>query len=230
MRTLLRAILLFGLPSRLAVLAANLLGYQVHHTARIGFSFISVDGLKMGPGTLIGHGNQIRGPFDVVMSERAKIGHFNTISRAAEGISVGKATLSMGVWSAVTARHRLDLCSSISIGNFSTVAGTGSQLWTHGYVHDLEGIGRYRIDGSIEIGNNVYIGTMCFISMGVNISDGIIVGGGSSVAKDLVEQGVYVSGPLRQLARPKDPDVRSDLTAVDPGLSCDRVYRKGSTP
>ncbi len=230
MKRQLRALLLFCLPSRLASIVGNCLGYRIDRTARIGFSMVLVDRLEMGAGTIIGHGNQIKGPITIEMAERAKIGHFNTVSRAAQGISVGPSTLRMGVYSAVTARHRLDLCTDISIGDYSTVAGTGCQLWTHGYVHEMEGIARYRIDGPIVIEDNVYIGSMCFISMGVRMAKGVIVGGGTAVAKDLLEPGLYVSGPLRQLPRPPEPDQRADLEAVDPARSCDRVYRKRSAP
>lgn len=229
MKRLLRALLMFALPSRLAVIAANLLGYRIHPSAHIGFSVILVDALEMGPGALIGHGNRASGPFSIIMAHDAKIGHFNTISRGPIGVATGSSTLRIGVWGQATARHRLDLTCSITIGDYTTIAGTGCQLWTHGYVHDVDGIGRYRIDGPIVIEDNVYIGSMCFISMGVRIAKGVIVGGGASVAKDLIEPGLYVSGPLRQLARPPEPDQRADLERVDPALSCDRVYRKRET-
>ncbi len=222
----LRAVLLFVSPGRAAPFFASRLGYQVANSARIGFSWIDIDELIMADGAQIGHFNQIRGPFLLRMEQSSKIGHFNTLSRAALGISVGKSDLYMGVWSAITARHRVDLSASIRIGNYSTVAGTACQLWTHGYIHETEGLGRYRIDGSIHIGDNVYIGSMCFISMGVRIGNGVIVGGGTAVAKDLIEPGLYVSSPLRQLARPQDPETRADLEPVDEALSCDRVYRK----
>lgn len=221
-----RAVLILFLPGPLARYVGNRMGYRIAPTARIGLSWIDVDALEMADGAIIGHGNQIRGPFSIMMDSNAKLGHFNTVSRARLGISVGAATLTMGIWSAVTARHRLDLCQSIHIGHYSTVAGTGSQLWTHGYVHEREGLGRYRIDGAIEIGDNVYVGTMCFISMGVRIASGAIIGGGSAIAKDIAEPGLYVSSPLRMLPRPAEPDTRDDLEPLDKALSCDRVYRK----
>lgn len=225
-KRLFRAILLFLLPAALARIAGNALGYRIAPTARIGLSWIAADELIMADGAYIGHFNQLRGPFIVDMAANAKIGHFNVLSRAPLGVTVGRSTLTLGVWSAVTARHRLDLSTSIHIGDYSTIAGTGCQLWTHGYVHETEGLDRYRIDGAIHIADNVYIGSMCFISMGVRIAKGVIVGGGSSVAKNLVEPGLYVSSALRMLPRPGDPDQRSDLEPVDKSLSCDRVYRK----
>jgi acetyltransferase-like isoleucine patch superfamily enzyme len=225
-KRLLRALLLFVLPSPLARMAGNALGYRIAPTARIGLSWIDADALTMAEGAYIGHFNQFRGPFAVEMAANAKIGHFNTLSRASMIVSVGPSTLTLGIWSAVTARHRLDLTTSIHIGDYSTIAGTGCQLWTHGYVHETEGLGRYRIDGAIHIADNVYIGSMCFISMGVRIAKGVIVGGGSSVAKNLLEPGLYVSSALRMLPRPGDPDQRPDLERLDASLSCDQVYRK----
>jgi hypothetical protein len=40
----------------------------------------------------------------------------------------------------------------VVIGDYSTLAGIGIQVWTHGYVHDTSGPGRYRIDGAVRIG------------------------------------------------------------------------------
>lgn len=225
-----RTLLLLLLPTRLSRPIVNRLGYRIARGARVGFSLVMCDRLVMAAGSQIGHFNQIRGPFDIVLGHNAKIGHFNTLSRAAIGITVGGSALSLGEWAAVTARHRLDLTSDICIGNFSTIAGTACQLWTHGYVHDMDGIGRYRIDGPIVIEDNVYIGSMSFISAGVRIAKGVIVGGGSAVAKDLLEPGLYVSGSLRQLPRPPLPQTREDLEPVDPALSCDRVFRKRPRP
>jgi acetyltransferase-like isoleucine patch superfamily enzyme len=226
MKNIIRALLLAIFPTSVVRSLVNVLGYNLEPGARVGFSWVCCDNLEMSGSSRIWHFSKLTGPFSAILAEHSYIGHFINITRGRMGVSYGGSVLTLGRYANVTSRHRLDLCQSISIGDFSTIAGNGSQLWTHGYIHEETGLERYRIDGGIIIGKNVYIGSMCFISMGVQIADGIIVGGGSSVAKNLSEPGMYVSGSLRYLPRPQDPDTRTDLTRVDPALSVDRVYRK----
>lgn len=230
MKVYVRAALLAIFPTSVVRRVVNRMGYDIAAGAKIGFSWVACSGLEMKKNSRIWHFSKLTGPFVATLDENSYIGHFINATRGRIGVSYGESVLKLGLSSNITSRHRLDLCCSITIGNFSTIAGNGSQLWTHGYVHEMEGIARYRIDGPIVIEDNVYIGSMSFISMGVRIAKGVIVGGGTSVAKDLLKPGLYVSGPLRQLPRPPEPDQRADLEAVDPALSCDRVYRKRSAP
>ena len=219
------AILLLIFPTRLVRWAVNLCGHSLQGGARVGFSWVCVDRLEIAATGRIGHFNRCTGSIRIILGERGQIGHFNTIVRA-RAMRGGPSDLTLGRIAKITSRHRLDMSCSISIGDFSTVAGTGSQLWTHGYVHEMEGAGRYRIDGPIVIEGNVYIGTMSFISGGVRIVRGVIVGGGATVAKSLLEPGLYVSAALRQLPRPGDPEEREDLEAAPRYPSEDIVYRK----
>ncbi len=106
------------------------------------------------------------------------------------------------------------------------MAGTDSQVWTHGYVHDREGAGRYRIDGEVKIGANVYIGSRCIVTAGVRIADGAMVGAGTTVARDLPNASLYVAGLLRELPRPPAPEQRSDLELQRQAGLTETVYRK----
>jgi acetyltransferase-like isoleucine patch superfamily enzyme len=231
------------LPARAARILLNGTKFRIDKSAKIGLSWIEIERLSLGAGARIGHFNVLRiraleadqqsylshlnrlvGPYSIRLAAQAGIGNRNQIVRSPAN-SDTDAVLSLGTWAKVTSGHYLDMTSSISVGDYSTIAGFGCQLWTHGYIHAERGLDRYRIDGSIEIGSNVYIGTMCFISMGVSIVDGAIVGGGTSVAKDLSQPCLYVSSPIRCLPRPPDPASRGDLERV-PSQSGDIVYRK----
>ncbi|MGZ9710859.1 acyltransferase [Glaciimonas sp. GNP009] len=177
----------------------------------------------------IGRMNMVHGPIDLIIGKRSCVGNTNKITRAPQDIvAVGRGVLRLGELSSITANHRVDCASSVRLGNFTTLAGAGSQIWTHGYIHDTQGPGRYRIDGGIEIGNNVYIGAGCIISMGVRIASGAIVGAGVTVARNLDEPGLYVSAAIRQLPRPSPPDERVDLRPVLDARLCERVYVKTS--
>lgn len=239
-------LVLFLFPTSLVRSVLNFSGHSIRAGAKVGFTFfwcdlVALDGnvrighfnfigvstLLMRKAARVGHLNIIKGPFHVVLRERAALGNRNRILRARSGVSVGTAQLRLGLGAKITSDHRIDCTQSVIFGEHSILAGAGSQLWTHGYIHDVEGAGRYRIDGRIVIEDNVYIGSACLISMGVRIGKGIIVGGGTSVASSLTELGLYVSAPIRRLARPASPDHRTDLSrVVDKRLIEKKVYIK----
>jgi acetyltransferase-like isoleucine patch superfamily enzyme len=234
------------LPSPMACLALRALGYSVGIKVKIGFSFVFVDSLSLGDNTSIGSGcilicnsitlkqsayigrlNILHGPFSVILCKYAAIGNGNKITRGPLiDVTSGRAFIRLGVLSKVTADHRIDLTRSVVFGKYTTLAGVESQIWTHGYVHALTGPGRYRIDGSVVLGDNVYIGSGSIICSGVRIDSSIQVGAGTVVSKSLSEKGVYVSQGLRVLPLPADPNLRQDLS-VDEAVSGEIVFTKG---
>lgn len=238
-----RSLLLFMLPARAArLLLSGPRRRAIHPSARIGFSWIDVDSLELGPKSRIGHlnvvrirslklgpggfihmANRVRGPLDFEAGPNAGLGNSNTVRKIESGSR--PALLKLGIWAKITSRHHVDMTESVTLGDYTTIAGAGSQIWTHGYVHAEEGLDRYRIDGPVTLGNNVYIGSMSFISMGVSIADGVIVGGGAAVGKSLLEKGLYVSSPIRCLPRPADPETVAGLER-DTSIDLEIVYRK----
>ena len=245
-RTLMSASAALLLPSALARLALGLLGHRVAPGARIGFSLLLVPRLQLGPGSSIGHfnlihvrrlvlgvdssigrSNLLNGRISVLLAQRAALGNRNRVLRApVPEVASGPASLRIGHWSKITADHKIDCTCSVRIGRYATVAGSGSQVWTHGYVHARQGPDRYRVDGPVYIGNNVYIGSACIVTTGVQIADGIIVGAGTTVARSLTAPGMYVSAGIRQLDRPAAPDSRADLQRIDDPRLCETVFRK----
>lgn len=248
LRLLASALIILCLPSAMCRPMLRLLGHDISSQARFGFSLVWADKLVLQGDSRIGHFNLLRlrrlvmrrgaylgrsnvihGPISVSLAERAAIGNNNKIVRGPRGqVVAGPACLRLGELAKITAEHRLDCTTSVSMGAFTTMAGTSCELWTHGYVHDQTGPGRYRIDGPVRIGNNVYIGSASIITAGVTIADGVIIGAGTTVARSLLEPGLYVSAGLRQVKRPNDPDQRADLMLVQDKQLCERVYVKRS--
>lgn len=244
MKKLITAFIAFFFPSFLAAFFLRLLGHKVQQGCKIGFSIIMVKRLSLSRGSRIGHFNIIKcesldmaprayfgrfnvvsGAMDVAMKETAAIGNMNVITRAPLGVTYGVARLEMGILSKFTAMHKVDMTRSIFIGDYSTFAGQGSQVWTHGYYHHRSGPGRFRIDGEIHIGNNVYIGSACMVNAGLTIADGVTVGSNSTISKSLTEAGMYVSQPLRFI--PSDPaEVEKRLKPVEVENLSEIVYEK----
>ena len=241
----LSSLLLFLLPTKYARLVLPRSSYKIEKGANVGFSWLAVRQLAMRAGSRIGHLNYIkcdrvalrggaliqnmnliRGPFSVFMDHRGQIGNRNVITRAPSGVTWGRSQLRIGFNSKITAGHKVDCCRSIKIGGNSIVAGLASQLWTHGYVHEPSGE-RFRIDGSITIGNNVYISSACVINAGIVIGDNITVGTHSCVSKNLMSSGLYVNSPLRYIDRTPEQLIAT-LVPVDDDSLCERVYKKNS--
>ena len=245
MRRWLTCLVVLGLPTRWKPALLTALGHRVHRRARIRCSLVLADRLLLGadasigrfnllacrrivmrPGAAIGSLNMVRGPLDLWLDTRAAIGNRNVITRARHPVSYGAAQLRLGELSKLTSGHHVDCMQSVRLGRFSTIAGLGSQLWTHGYAHASTGRNRARIDGRIRIGDNVYVGSHCCLSAGITIADAVTIGGHSSVAGDLLAPGLYVSQPLRHL--PYVPFEQLDRLARLPDAGMvEPVYWKG---
>jgi acetyltransferase-like isoleucine patch superfamily enzyme len=244
LRKLLTTLVILSTPNFLKVRLLDLLGHHVSTKSKIGLCFIRAESIYLAAGACIGHFNLIdcrrlvllegayieslnliRGPISVWMASRAGIGKRNNIKRSAKPVTYGPAVLRLGVLTKITLGHLLDCTRSIRFGNFTTVAGVGSQFWTHGYFHASLGPDRFRVDGDIVVGNNVSIGSACVFSAGVQVADAIQVGSHSSVAKSLDKPGIYVSQSLRYIPA-NLAEIEARLERVDPALVCERVYRK----
>jgi acetyltransferase-like isoleucine patch superfamily enzyme len=106
---------------------------------------------------------------------------------------------------------------NVSIGDYSIFAGADTQVWTHGYVHEKVGAGRFRVDGEIIIGNNVYIGLRCVFNPGVKIADGVTIGSNSTISKSITKPDLYVSQPLRYVDYNHDA-IRNRLNKAEGAL------------
>jgi len=150
-----------------------LYGYNLHPTARIGFSWIYPSHLFMAPGAKIGHFSTAIHLDEIRMDAKSSIGRNNWIT----GFSSLKITkhfqhqpdrksiLLMAEGSAITKNHHLDCTSPISIGKFTIIAGYQSQFLTHA-IDIIE---------SRQDSNPITIGSYCFVSTNVLILGGSIL-------------------------------------------------------
>jgi len=237
---------IFIFPSRILPPILRFFGHCVPSRVSIGFSLIWADKIALGQGIKIGHFNLINarkillkndakigrlnvvyGPLDLHLSCKACLGNSNKIVRAKVGsVTVGVSVLRLGYLTKITSKHYIDCTCSVVFKDYSILAGIGSQIWSHGYVHEISGPGRYRIDGRVYIGHNCYVGSMSIINSGIRICDGVIIGSGVVISKNISEPGLYVSAPVRKLPRPEDPDSRSNLEIVNGNSLCERVYKR----
>ena len=205
-------------PNKITVFFLNILGHKISFKAYVGFSLIFTEKIYMAPNSKINHFNiinidkillkekakinsynRIKGPMYLLLGKSASITNKNIIHRAISPISYGISIFKLGDFSNIVSGNLIDCTRSVILGSNTTIAGIGSQLWTHGYVHSKRGMERIRIDGEINIGNNVYIGSRSIINSGVKVNNSITVGSNSNVSKSLINEGLYVSQPLRYI-------------------------------
>lgn len=232
------------LPSFILRVVLRLFGFKIGNGVKIGFSIIKSntiilennvkighfnlilnDKIHLKEDSIIGYLNILKGPFSVLLDNKAAIGNKNYMTRAKTGITFGKSLLHLGNLTKITVGHHLDLTQSIIFGENSILAGIKSQLWTHGYYHADIGKDRIRIDGEIYIGNNVYIGSSCVFNPGVKVGNSIHIGGGSTISKDLNKSGMYVGQGLRFIENNIDT-VKNKLTKIVDKNLVEQVYKK----
>lgn len=244
MKKKLTGILTFFLPNFILAPILRLLGHRIGKNVKIGFSFLFIGKITLNDSVEIGHlnlflndeifcSNQskigyfniLKGPFILKLSKNAAIGNKNYFTRANMGVTYGESVLELGELTKITTAHHIDLTRSITFGNFSILAGINSQMWTHGYVHENQGSGRFRVDGSINIGDNVYIGSRCIINPALTVSNAISIGAGSVVAKNLTEKGMYVNQQLRFIEQDFET-TKAKLKKVEVDNLVEEVYFK----
>ena len=97
--------------------------------------------------------------------------------------------------SALIMKHNLDLSDNITIDDNTTIAGVGTQIWTHAFYKSATRSAK--VTAPVKIGKNCYIGSNAIICAGVTIGDNIAVGANATVSKDLTKPGLYVNQALR---------------------------------
>lgn len=161
--------------------------YEIHSQAYIGFSWIYPDKLYLKKNARIGHLNICKNIAKVKMMEHSIIGSLNWIT----GFPLGTKSkhfnneinrmpaLILEKHSAITGRHLIDCTNTITIGAFTTVAGSRSQLLTH----SIDIIQSKQTSSPISIGKYCFIGTNSVIVKGSVIPHYSVFGAMSLINK-----------------------------------------------
>jgi acetyltransferase-like isoleucine patch superfamily enzyme len=190
-------------------------GFEIAPDARIGFSILDVDHLKVESGARIGHGNLltrtrsvtlghaaeigfcnvVRGGDDVRLDDFSTVMRFNVLNSIPDNDAAGPtdARLTLGKGAYVVSGHRIDFTDRISIGKNVIIAGRNSSLWTH----------NRQATGPIEIGDWCYVGSEVRIAPGATLGAESILGMGA-VLTGRAEAGKMHGGvpakPIRELS------------------------------
>ena len=111
----------------------------------------------------------------------------------AKGISIGNNS-GIGI--------RAQVRGPLSIGD-NVMMGPDVIILTHGHIYDLIDIPMCKqgsaLPKKVTIGNDVWIGTRSIIMPGVNIGNGVIIGAGAVVTKDVPDFAIVGGGPAKVL-------------------------------
>ena len=91
------------------------------------------------------------------------------------------------------------ICSLVTIGSDCFI-GHGAKFVNDDFHTGGPARGDTSLYGRTEIGNGVSIGTNATI-LPVRIADGIVVGAGAVVTRDLAEKGIYAGNPARLIRK-----------------------------
>jgi acetyltransferase-like isoleucine patch superfamily enzyme len=179
--------------------------YEIDYDSYIGFSWLYPEHLILKKGAKIGHLNFCKNIKLLKLEQNSIIGALNWITgfpiieNYSGHFSKEKyrmPQLLLGKHSAITSRHYIDCTNSISIGDFSTIAGLRSQFLTHSINIQKSEQGSERI----EIGMYCFLGSGCTILSGSRIPDYSVIGAMSLVNKQLTNTyTLYAGVPVEKL-------------------------------
>ncbi|VWX62462.1 conserved hypothetical protein [Burkholderiales bacterium 8X] len=159
--------------------------YEIADDARIGLSYIFPGELVMKEKAFIGHFNVAIHLGRLECGAHSVIDRSNWITGHPPGgahfrhRTLREPTLSVGDHAAITKKHIIDCTDRIDIGAFTTIAGYHSQLITHG-INVMEG----RQDCKpIRIGAYCLVGTRVTVLGGAALPDRSVLGAGSVLNK-----------------------------------------------
>jgi acetyltransferase-like isoleucine patch superfamily enzyme len=164
----------------------KVMGYNIHSTCKIGFSWVFPKKLIMKSHAKISHFTVIKGLEKLYLGQYSIIGKGNWISgytvnglKHYENQCGRKSELIIGEHSAVTNAHIIDCTNSVTIGHFTTIAGYGSQIITHSI--DLDHCRQW--SETIKIGDYCFIGTNTVILGGSSLPSYSVLGAKSLLNK-----------------------------------------------
>ena len=166
----------------------HLLRYEVSAVARIGFSFISAERVRLEDGARVGHLNIVKGLSILSLGSNARIGNGNWLTAYPSSGSAHFASeqtrlpgLRIGNEGAITSLHILDCTNLITIGQGATLGGWRSQVLTHG----IDFAQNRQRSAPVDVGQYSFIG-----------SAGMLLPGSSFPAHSVLGAHSCVTGPL----------------------------------
>ena len=171
--------------------------YKIHPTARIGLSYIYPKQLIMGEGARIGHLNVAIHLELIQMDKNCSISQKNWITGFPlsnksnfQDFPDRKPYLIMKEDSSITKQHHIDCTDMVIVGEFTTIAGYGTQILSHSFSLEKNS----QACAPIQIGHHCWVGTRSIILPGSVLPSQSVLGAGAVLQKKYMESFVLYGG------------------------------------
>jgi acetyltransferase-like isoleucine patch superfamily enzyme len=171
--------------------------YKIHPTARIGLSYIYPKQLIMGEGARIGHLNVAIHLELIQMDKNCSISQKNWITGFPlsnksnfQDFPDRKPCLIMKEDSSITKQHHIDCTDMVIVGEFTTIAGYGTQILSHSFSLEKNS----QACAPIQIGHHCWVGTRSIILPGSVLPSQSVLGAGAVLQKKYTESFVLYGG------------------------------------
>lgn len=184
------------------IVARYVYRWDIHRTAYIGPSVLTVRSMSMGPGASIGGRNVITNIDELHLGEGATIGSGNMIKgwwdHPTQTLPERNPSVYLAEHAQIASYHYIDCVDSLELGRHAAIAGFRSTVLTHtiDLVRD-----RY-VAGSVVLGDYAVAMSGCLLSAGSRIPARSVVGAGSVVATKLTEELTFYRGNPAEAVRP----------------------------
>lgn len=166
--------------------------YDISRNVSIGFgTVINCNTLEIGSHSIIGNLVRVKNIDHLKIGNRSLVNSSCMFCGPIEALKTFQRDVSIGDYANIQCGHYFDVVAPITMKNYVTIAGKGTQMFTHSF--DIEG---NRLDGAITIEEHVYVGSCCIVNLGVHIGERIVLQAGTVVNKSIEESGVYASQNL----------------------------------
>lgn len=171
--------------------------YQIHPTAHIGLSYIYPKQLIMGEGARIGHLNVAIHLEKIQMDKNCSISQKNWITGFPlkdksnfQDFPNRKPYLIMKEDSSITKQHHIDCTDMVIVGEFTTIAGYGTQILSHSFSLEKNS----QACAPIQIGHHCWVATRSIILPGSVLPPQSVLGAGAVLQRKYTESFVLYGG------------------------------------
>ncbi|HEX7308391.1 hypothetical protein [Lentzea sp.] len=169
-------------PGRLKNRVLVLLGHDIAPSARIGVCLVlGGTAVRVGAGSVVGHGNTFRGLRSLDIGADAIIGQFNWFSTApslrddSHGLD---GIVRIEDHAVMTSRHYVDASGGLLLGSFASIAGVRCTVLTH--TVDLE-TGKQTTAPAV-LAEHAFLSTNCLLMAGCRLEPRAVLAAGSVTA------------------------------------------------
>jgi acetyltransferase-like isoleucine patch superfamily enzyme len=184
------------------IVARHVYKWELHPTAYIGPSVLTVRNVSMGPGASIGGRNVITNLDELRLGEGATIGSGNMIKgwwdHPTQKLPERNPSVYLGEQAQIASYHYIDCVDALELGRHAAIAGFRSTVLTHSIdlVRD-----RY-VARPVVLGEYAVAMSGCLLSAGTRIPARSVVGAGSVVSTKLSEELTFYRGNPAEAVRP----------------------------